>query len=82
MNRRLRTSSRLGCFSFTVQPMAARQLSMSNVADSDVPLFKQCSWLSLLSFGKWTARPPLHHYDSGRKVVWPPQRDTCSLLLF
>ena len=38
MVRRLRTSSRLGCFSFTVQPMAPRQLSMSNVADSDVRL--------------------------------------------
>ena len=29
------TSSRLGYFSFTVQPMASRQLSLANVADSD-----------------------------------------------
>ena len=38
MARRLRTSLRLGCFSFTVPPMTPRQLSMSNVADSDVLL--------------------------------------------
>ena len=33
--RRLRPSSRLGYFSFTVQPMASCQLFVSNVADSD-----------------------------------------------
>ena len=38
MARRLRTSSRLDRFVLTVQPMAPRQLPMSNVADSDVRL--------------------------------------------
>ena len=38
MTRRVRTSSRLGRFSFTVQPMAPRQLSMSNAAAFDVLL--------------------------------------------
>ena len=59
--------------------MAPRQLSVSNVADSDV------LQAMLLDFsrpsGKWTDRPPLRHYASSRKLVWPSQRDMCSLIL-
>ena len=57
MARRLRTSSRFGCFSFTVQPMASRQLSMPNVADIDVLLGSVPCFLSCLSANGPTARP-------------------------
>ena len=57
MARRLRTFSRLGCFSFTVQPMASRQLSMSNVADSDVLLGSVSLFLCYLPANAPTARP-------------------------
>ena len=57
MARRLRTSSRFGCFSFTVQPMTPRQLSMSNVADFDVLLGSVPCFLSCLSANDPTARP-------------------------
>ena len=43
---------------------------------------RQCSLISLFSSGKRTDRPLLRHYPSSRKLVWPSQRDTCSLILF
>ena len=57
MARRLRTSSRLGCFSLTVQPMVPRQPSMSNVADPDIILGSAPCFLSCLPASGPTARP-------------------------
>ena len=81
MARRLRTSSRLDRFSFTVQPMAPRQLSMSSVADSDVLLCSVFLFLSYLPANGPTTRP----FGTTLRAVNSSglsQRDACSLLLF
>ena len=57
MVRRLVTFSRLGCFSFTVQPVAPRQLFISNVADSDVLLGSVSSFLPYRPANGPTTRP-------------------------
>ena len=57
MARPLCTSSCLGCFFLIVQPMAPRQLSMSNVADSDVHFGSVPYFLPCLSVNDPTARP-------------------------
>ena len=53
----MRTSSRLDCFFFTVQPMAPRQLPMPSVADSDDLLGSLPCSLPCLSANGLTARP-------------------------
>ena len=56
MARRLRTSSRLGCFSFHRPTVGPMQLSMSKVSDSDVLLGRVPYFLPCLSANGPTAR--------------------------